>query len=265
MPDLDRIKRLETAGQFCLFDQKLRSSGNSSIIWGILNLMIGAIGLAAHNSWAIVIVVLGIALVVAGGYERTVRDPRVIIISAGTLAGLAVWNVTLIALAAAGRVNLALGGRTVYWAIAQAIGAYATWKTYSTYKVLKAESDPSTVEHVRGYIDESNKARPSERLDLIEFEVNAGFVQGTKRYRLTPVEDLYMAARYKSQFGSLTLEEVAFVPRNSVTLSSQGEKWMSKKIKASVQIGPLKLDNVTIQPDMARRVNPGAPVAAVIS
>ena len=126
----------------------------------------------------------------------------------------------------------------LYWAVAQAIGAYATWKTYSTYKMLKAESDPSAVEHVRRFIDELKKAKPRERLDLIEFEVSAGFVQGTKRYRLMPVEDLYMAARYKSQFGSLSLEEVTFVPRNSVTLSSQSEKWMSRKIRASVQARP---------------------------
>jgi hypothetical protein len=265
MPDLDRIKRLETAGQFCLFDKKLRSSGNSSMIWGVLNLAIGGLSLAAHSNWAIVSVLLGAALVAAGAYERKVRDPKVIIISAGTLAGLAIWNFTLIGLAASGRVELALGGRTLYWGIAQAIGAYATWKTYNTYKVLRDESDPATVQQVRGYIDEVIKGKPSERLDLVEFDVNAGFVQGTNRYRLMPVEDLYLAARYKSQLGSLKLEEVMFVPRNSVTLTSQGEKWMSKKVKASIQLGPLKLDKVVIHPEMATRVNPGAPIAAVIS
>jgi hypothetical protein len=31
---------------------------------------------------------------------------------------------------------------------------------------------------------------------------------------------------------------------------------MSKKIKASVQLGPLKLDKVTITPDMAARIDP---------
>ena len=39
--DLERIKRLGTAAAFCLFDSKLRSSGNSSITWGLLNLVIG--------------------------------------------------------------------------------------------------------------------------------------------------------------------------------------------------------------------------------
>lgn len=265
MPDSDRIKRLQIAGEFCLFDKKLRSSGNSSMIWGILNLLIGALGVLAHNNWAIVSLALGAGLVAAGAYERQVRDPKVIIISASTLAVLAVWDFALIALAASGKTHLALGGRTLYWAIAQAVGAFATWKTYSTYRMLRAESDASTVQQLRGYIDEVKKSKASERLDLVEFSVNAGFVQGTKRYRLMPVEDLYLVASYKSQFGSLTLQDVSFVPRHEVTLTSEGEKWMSKKIKATVQLGPMRLEKVTIQPEMAIRVNPGAPVTAVVS
>ena len=191
------------------------------------------------------------------------RDPKVIIISAVTLAGLALWNFALIGLAAMGKVELALGGRTLFWAIAQAWGAYLTWKTYSTYKMLREKSDPMTVQEVSGYIDELKKAKPEQSLDLIEFEANAGFVQGTKRYRLKPIEDLYLAARYKAQLGSLQLEEVTFVPRGEVTLTPEGEKWMSKKIKASVQLGPLKLDKVSITPDMATRINPAARVISL--
>ena len=265
MPDQDRVKRLQIAGQFCMFDKKLRSSGNSSMVWGVLNLLIGGLGFLSNNHWGVVSLVLGAALVAVGAYERKVRDPKVIIVSAGTLAGLAVWNFALIALAASGKGELALGGRTLYWAIAQAIGAFSTWKTYSTYKMLQAEADPGTAEQVRAYIDELKRAKPSERLDLIEFEVNAGFVQGTKRFRLMPVEDLYMAARYKSQLGSLTLEEVLFVPRHEFTFTTQGERWMSKKLRGSVRLGALQLDKVTIQPDMAMRITSGAPVATVVS
>jgi len=256
--DPQRVERLALAGAFCLFDKKLRSSGNSSIVWGVLNLLIGVAVVAANNVWGAVSVLLGLALIGAGVYERKVRDPKVIIISAATLAGLALWNFALIGLAAMGKVQLALGGRTLYWAIAQAWGAYVTWKTYSTYKTLQEKSDPLTVQQVREYIDELKKAKPGQSVDLVEFEVNAGFVQGTKRYRLKPIDDLYLAARYKAQFGSLQLEDVTFVPRSEVMLTLEGEKWMSKKIKASVQLGPLKLDKVIITPDMASRINPAA-------
>jgi hypothetical protein len=98
----------------------------------------------------------------------------------------------LIGLAAMGKVALALGGRTFFWAIAQAWGAVATWKTYSVYKALREESDPMTVQQVRGYIDELKKAKPEQSVDLIEFDANAGFGQATKRYRLKIVEDLYL-------------------------------------------------------------------------
>jgi hypothetical protein len=261
--DTQRLEQLKLAGAFCLFDKKLRSSGNSSIVWGLLNLLIGGVVIAQHNNWGAVSLILGLALIVAGVYERNVRDPKVIMISAATLGGLALWNFTLIGLAAMGKAHLALGGRTLFWAIAQAWGAYATWNTYSVYKMLQQKSDPLTVQQVREYLVELNKTKAEQSVDLIQFEVNAGFVEGTKRYRLKPVEDLYLAARYKSQLGSLQLEEINFIRRSEVTFASEGEKWMSKKIKASVQLGPLKLDRVTITPDMALRINPSAAVISL--
>jgi hypothetical protein len=257
-PDTQRIERLTCAASFCLFDKKLRSSGNSCIFWGVLNILLGALILNAHNNWGLVSLVFGFGLLAAGIYERNVRDPKVIIISAGVLAFLALWDFALIGLAAMGKTQLVLGGRTLFWAIAQTWGVYATWKTYSTYKMLREKSDPMTVEQVREYIDELKKTKAAQSVDVVEFDANAGFVQGTKRYRLKPVDDLYLTARYKSQLGSLQLEEVYFVPRTEVTLTPNGEKWISKKMKATVQMGLLKLDKVTITPDMAARINPAA-------
>ena len=148
--DPQRMQRLAVAAQFCMFDKKLRSSGNASIIWGVLNLLVGGLLLAADDYWGGVSLLLGIGLIAAGIYQRTVRHAEVIIISAATLAVLALWNFTLLILAVMGKVELALGGRTFWWAIAQAWGAVATWKTYSSYESLLQESDPITVEQVRG-------------------------------------------------------------------------------------------------------------------
>ena len=261
--DPQRFEGLTLAGSFCLFDKKLRSSGNASIIWGLLNLLIGGALIAAKDNWGAVSMLLGLALVAAGLYERTVRDPKVIILSAATLAVLAVWDFALIGMAAMGKVHLIAGGRTFIWAIAQAWGSYTTWKTYSTYKILLEKSDPMILQQVRLYVDELKQSKPEQSLDLIQFEANAGFAQGTKRYRLKPVEDLYLTVRYKSQLGSLQMEEVNFVPRNEVTLTAEGEKWMSKKLKASVQLGPLKIERVTITPDMAARMDPTARIVAL--
>jgi hypothetical protein len=61
----------------------------------------------------------------------------------------------------------------------------------------------------------------------------------------------------------LQLEDVSFVPRTEVTLTPQGEKWMSKKIKATVQLGALKLDKVSISPDMAARINPATRIISL--
>jgi hypothetical protein len=261
--DPQRVERLALAGSFCLFDKKLSSSGTSSIVWGLINLLIGGVVIAQNNNWGAVSLVLGLALIAAGIYERRVREPKVIIISAATLAVLALWNFMLIALAAMGKMQLVLGGRTLFWAIVQAGAAYATWKTYSTYKMLLEKSDPLTVQQVRECVNELKKAKPGQSMDIVQFDANSGFLRSTKRYRLKPIEDLYLVARYRTQFGSLNLEEVNFVQRSEVTLTLEGEKWMSKKIKAAVQLGPLKLDKISITPDMASRISPGARVTSL--
>jgi hypothetical protein len=261
--DSERVKRLSLAGAFCLFDKKLVSSGNASIVWGALNALVGAIVLNAHNTWGFVSLLLGFGLIAVGLYERKVRDPKVIIISAATLGGLALWEFALIGLAAAGKVHLALGGRTLYWGIAQGWGSYTTWKTYHTYKMLRETCDSGTVDEVRGYINELKKTRPDESLDLIEFEMNAGFGQARRVFRLKPIDVLYLIAEYKAQFRSLQLQAVSFVARNEVLLTPLGEKWMSKKIKATVQLGPMTLQKVIVTPEMAMRINPAARAVAL--
>lgn len=67
--DPERVKRLGMAAEFCFFDKKLRSSGNASILWGTINLVIGGTALSAHNDWGAVGAILGLALVIAGAYS----------------------------------------------------------------------------------------------------------------------------------------------------------------------------------------------------
>ena len=188
--DEQRIERLTTAADFCMFDKNLSSSGNSSMFWGALNLLIGALLVSAHDPWGAVSLVLGLGLLVAGLYEKKVRHPRVIIIAAATLGVLALWNFSLVLMSAMGKTRLVFGGRTLFWAIVQIIAAYSTWKTYAAYKALRERADDFTIEQVRGYVDELRRAKPAQSLDLVEFDANAGFLQGTKRYRLKPVEDM---------------------------------------------------------------------------
>jgi hypothetical protein len=59
------------------------------------------------------------------------------------------------------------------------------------------------------------------------------------------------------------LQGISFVPRNQVLLTLLGEKWMSKKIKATVQLGPTNLQKVSITPEMAMRIYPGVRAVAL--
>jgi len=254
--DQGRMERLATASAFCLYDKKLRSSGNASIVWGLFNALFGFAALSRESRWGLVTLILGLALIAAGLYERRVREPKVILLSAATLAGLSLYEFALYALALIGHVKLEFGGRTLFWAVAQAVGAFSTWKTFTTYKLLHENSDSLLVDQIRTYVSELKKTKPGQSVDVIEFEADAGFVEGKKRYRLKPMEDLYLVAIYKSQLGSLDLELIDFVPRTEVSLTPEREKWMSKKMRATVQLGSRSLPKVTITPEMAERINP---------
>jgi hypothetical protein len=59
--DRERVEQLRLAGSFCFFDKKLRSAGNGSILWGVLNLLIGGLLVAAHDNWGAVGLFLGLA------------------------------------------------------------------------------------------------------------------------------------------------------------------------------------------------------------
>src|SRR5262249_31328177 len=58
------------------FDKKLRSSGTSNILWGTINLLIGTLAISQSTIWRSVSLTLGLGLLVAGLYVRTVRDPK---------------------------------------------------------------------------------------------------------------------------------------------------------------------------------------------
>jgi hypothetical protein len=69
---------------------------------------------------------------------------------------------------------------------------------------------------------------------------------------------MYVVARYRAQLGSLRLEEVSFISRDDVKLNLEGKKWTGKKIRAHVELGPLRLEKVNITPEMAARLDPSA-------
>jgi hypothetical protein len=130
--DPQRIKRLEVASAFCLFDKKLRSSGNGSIVWGVLNLAIGGALLTANDRWGTVSVVLGLALVAAGIYERTVRDPKVIIFGTDSRTSSELRFDRPYAM---GKVVPALEGE-LFLGDRASLGRRGHLETYSVYKAL---------------------------------------------------------------------------------------------------------------------------------
>jgi len=132
----ERRKRLQIAGAFCVFDKKLRSRGTSSILWG------------------------------------TVRDPKVILISAGTLAVLALWNLALIVLAAIGKTGLALWKQNSLLGNCPGRSSARYVEDLQPVQSSARRVGPLTVEQVRDTWKSSKKAKPKGSVHMIEFDVN---------------------------------------------------------------------------------------------
>ena len=250
--DQQRLERMNLSLAVCLFDSSLKSSGKSGIIWGAINLLIGGVQISSGNGYGYVVCGLGLFLVVTGMYEMKVREAWVVKLSAITLGILAIWNVGGVALAMFSDIRLVLGGKALIWGIFQAIGAYNTWQTYAVYKTLLEHSDAMTLEEVKRILKEAEKIKPKENSEIIVFQVSPTL--GDKHiWRLVPVEDVLLSLQYKKELRE-SLESAAFLEPDQIKIDTQGEKFLSKNLKAKLTIAETVIEDVTIEPEMLARM-----------
>lgn len=136
-----RIEKLNVAAALHQFDKSLNRSAWESLGWGAFSALIGWAQLARNARFGWVNLIFGGLLMVVGLYEKRVREARVIKVSAATLAFLGLWNLTgfIMAIMEQSRV---VGHAWV--AALQLFGAWTTYKSYSQYAALLANSDPAT-------------------------------------------------------------------------------------------------------------------------
>jgi hypothetical protein len=245
-----RLDKLNVAAALHGFDKALNRSAWGSLGWGMFSALIGAILLYSTSHFGWVNIVIGLLLVVEGIYEKRVREPKVIKISAATLGLLGLWNLGgfILAVMASSRV---VGHPWV--GVLQLIGAWNTYKGYATYAALLSASDPGTNAEFEALFAQVTTVDPSSAPDVVEF-TSAKFGSNDVRWRVRLVDGLMFFLGNEVVFGRKKSQPTCFfIPRQQVRLEIMGEKMFGSKQKAVVTAGGLQL-KATIAPEMAQKL-----------
>lgn len=193
---------------------------------------------------------LGALLIAEGLYEKRVRQPRVIVVSAATLGLLGLWNLAgfIMALMAHSR---AVGHPWI--AVVQLLGAWTTYAGYSTYAALLSASDPGTASEFKAILDQMQAADPATAPEVVEF-TSRKFGQNDVRWRARRVDDLVLFRGNEVVLGRKSSKtECFFVARQEVKLDIRGEVLLGRNQKATVTAGKIQL-KATIAPQMAQKL-----------
>lgn len=245
-----RLDKLNVAAALHGFDKALNRSAWGSIGWGAFSALIGAFLVYSTNPFGWVNVVVGLLLIGVGLYEKRVREPRVIKVSAATLGLLGLWNLAnfiMAAMASSGVVGHPWIG------VLQLLGAWNTYKSYSTYAALLAASDPGTNAEFKALLAQLNTADPASAPDVAEFTASQ-FGKNDVRWRVRSCDGLMLFLGNEVMFGRKKSQSTCFfVPRQQVKLEILGEKMFGSKQKVVVTAGDAQL-KATIAPDMAQKL-----------
>lgn len=249
----ERQEHLNEVAIACTFDDNLRGSGNSHLIWSGLSIFIGIIQIKANNLWGLINLGFGLGLLGSGLYLRRARDPKVIKISAVALAGLAVWNLGGIALMAMGITRVFFGFHVLVAGIMQAIGAYSTWQSYEAYVLVHEKLQDSDAHSVREALRELQNTNPKKSAEIVEMRYEK-FSEATVVIRLRTFEDGIITAYFKEALGRLKEPRAAFWNRQDIRVDNVEGKMLSSKKKVTLHVGPEELKKVEISSEMLERL-----------
>jgi hypothetical protein len=249
-PVNERFERLNVAAALRGFDQALVRSAKVSIGWGLFAMIIGAIFFATGRfGW--INLICGLALVIEGIYEMKVREPKVIIVAATTLGFLAIWNMG--SLVAAAFLHARLGGHPIA-GILQALGAWATYGSYSVYAALLAKSDPGAKQELESLIQQIETVDPGLAHDVAQFEVKK-FSDPLQVWRIKNFDGLLLFVKSEEVLGVKKFATECFLAqKQNVRLEILGEKMFGEKQNAVIYAGVHELKNVVITPGIARKL-----------
>jgi hypothetical protein len=231
MAPATRLDKLNVAASLHVFDKTLDRSAWESLGWGAFSLVVG-IFLLSTGRFGWINLVFGLLIIIEGLYEKQVREPKVIKVSAATLGLLGVWNLAVFILAAMAKSRF-VGGHPVV-AVMQLLGAWNTYKSYAVYAALLAKSDPGANAEFKALLDQLKNADPKTAPDVAEFTVSK-FGSNDVRWRVRSVDGLIFFLGNEVILGRKQSKPTCmFVPREQVKLDILGEKIFGSKQKVVV-------------------------------
>lgn len=247
-----RIDKLNVAAALHEFDRALNRGAWESLGWGAFSVGIGVILLytTAHLvGW--VNLAFGFLLIAEGLYEKRVREPKVIMVSASTLGLLGLWNLYGFVMAMVSNARY-VGHPWV--AIVQLVGAWRTYSSYSKYAALVAASDPATNMEFASILDQVQTSDPASTPDMVEFTASK-FGKNDMRWRARRMHDgdlIFFLGNEVVLGRKKSKPTCFFVQRQQVRFEITGEKMFGRKQKAAITAGDQQW-KATIAPEMAQK------------
>ncbi|HEX2330866.1 MAG TPA: hypothetical protein VHN74_19235 [Candidatus Angelobacter sp.] len=246
-----RIDKLNVAASLHQFDRALNRSAWESLGWGAFSAVIGLVLLSttAHFGW--VNLAFGVLLIAEGLYEKKVREPKVILVSAATLGVLGLWNLYGFVMNIVS--NSGVVGHPVV-AILQLVGAWNTYAGYSKYAALVAAADPATNMEFATMLDQLRTADPATAPDMVEFTAQK-FGKNNVRWRARRMatDDLIFFVGNEVVLGrKQSTPTCLFVPRQQVKIEILGEKMFGRNQKATITAAAQQW-KASIAPEMAQK------------
>lgn len=245
-----RLEKLNVAAALHGFDKALNRSAWGSLGWGMFSALVGLVLVYRANRLGWVNVVVGLLLMVEGLYEKQVREPRVIKVSAATLGLLGIWNLGSFVLAM--MANSRVAGHPLV-GVMQLLGAWTTYSSYATYAALLAASDPGSNAEFEAMLRQMSTADPASAPDMVEFTASK-FGKNDVRWRVRSVDALMLFLGNEVVLGRKKSQPTCFfVPRQQVKLEIQGEKMFGSKQKVLVTAGDQQWKG-TMAPGMPQKL-----------
>jgi hypothetical protein len=204
----------------------LKRMGWGSLIWGLLNIVLGTIYTVENGPINAILVLIGLLLVASGLWCLVVRSAAGVITNGIALMLIGLWNLVVTVL------NLVLGGPPTFWwaAIGVAMIASAVWgfRQYARFSQgLRHGATSGELAMLDAFAKRVLKADGEHDDNIIGFQVTSYGQQAKWRGRLM---------RGMAVFVQRVTQELLVASSKDVSINPHGQVLLSSSLKAAITI-----------------------------
>lgn len=262
------IEELQNASDFQLLRKNLRGRAIGSIVFGLINTVLG-LAFIRDDPINVIVLLLGVSLLAESIWLIVAQKPRGIIVDGILLCAVGIWNI-FISFYNANVVWQSYKYSTFYYklgfwyyyfasnspiwtwygamGIIWGVASYGPYRRFSSTS-FKTPSDP-TVKRVDEIVKSVTKAKASESDDIIEFQATDRLRSlGSWKGKLSEDIGIFVSV---GGIVRKSANEVLFARRDDVHIIYKGKVRLRKVLKVSIQIGKWNYSG-TISPELMQR------------